>query len=208
MPCKLNFIVNWGMKKFPFLLIGLISVGMIAGCSKSDGTTPAPTPPPSNPCTGITITPVANKTHTITGQNLGTITVSSPIGSGYTYSIDGISFQGSVNFYNLATGNYTLTAKNASGCTGTLAVTINGYGPKFYAVRTIINGYCGPCHLNGSLSGGKNFDLDSDVVNSWDRVKVRTVDGNPTFMPEGSQLTAQDKQKILDWVNAGHRITD
>jgi len=184
---------------------GIIIAIFFTGCSKSDTIPPPPTP---DPCAGVTIIPLAGKTHTITGQLLGTITVTSPIGSGYLYSIGGTSFQASTNFFNLAAGNYTLTAKNANNCSGTLTVTINGYGPKFFAVRTIVNGYCGPCHLNGSLSGGKNFDQDIDVVNSWDRIKIRTVDGNPTFMPEGGQLTAIDKQKIVDWVNAGHRITD
>jgi hypothetical protein len=47
-----------------------------------------------------------------------------------------------------------------------------------------------------------------DVVNSWDRIKIRAVDGNPSFMPQGGELTGPDKQKIVDWVNAGHRITD
>lgn len=189
------------------LLPVLFLLGLFSACSKSD-TTPAPAPAPTNPCTGVTITPVAGKTHTITGQSLGTITVSSPIGAGYTYSIDNTNFQGSVNFFNLAAGNYTLTAKNGSGCTGTLGITINGYGPKFFAVRTIINGYCGPCHLNASTSGGKNFDLDTDIVASWDRIKIRCVDGAPSYMPQGGELTAADKQKIVDWVNAGHRITD
>jgi uncharacterized membrane protein len=139
---------------------------------------------------------------------MGTITVTSPIGSGFVYSIAGAPFQPSTNFSNLPAGNYTLTAKNANNCTGSIPLTINGYGPKFFAVRTIINGYCGPCHLNGTISGGKNFDSDNSVVSSWDRIKIRTVDGNPTFMPQGGQLTAIDKQKIVDWVNAGHRITD
>ena len=192
----------------------IISAGIIlsiffAGCSKSDTTPVPPPPPPVDPCLGVTITPVAGVTHTITGQSQGTITVTSPIGSGYTYSITGTVFQPSTNFFNLPAGTYTVTVKNANNCSGTLTgVTIKGYGPKFFAVRTIINGYCGPCHLNGTISGGKNWDLDNDVVASWDRIKIRTVDGNPTFMPQGGQLTANDKQKIVDWVNAGHRITD
>ena len=141
---------------------------------------------------------------------MGTITVNSPIGSGFTYSITGVPYQPSTNFFGLAAGNYTLSVKNANNCIGTATVTINGYGPKFYAVRTIIKGYCGPCHLNGAITGGKNFDADSDIVNSWDRIKIRAVDGNPSFMPAApnAQLTAIDKQKIVDWVNAGHRITD
>lgn len=185
----------------------IIAAVLFAACSKSD-TTPIPVPVPVNPCLGISITPVAGITHTTSGLSQGTITVTSPIGSGLLYSINGTTFQSSTNFFNLASGNYTLTVKNANNCTGTAALTINGYGPKFFAVRTIINGYCGPCHLNGTISGGKNFDADNNVVNSWDRIKIRTVDGNPTFMPQGGQLTAIDKQKIVDWVNAGHRITD
>lgn len=186
------------------LLAVFLMATLITACSKSDTTAP----PAVNPCTGVVITPLASVTHTTTGLTQGTITVTTPIGSGITYSINGTSFQSSTNFSNLAAGNYTLTVKNANNCSGTAALVINGYGPKFYAVRTIINGYCGPCHLNGTTNGGKNFDSDNDVVNSWDRIKIRSVDGTPTFMPENGQLTAIDKQKIVDWVNAGHRITD
>ena len=182
----------------------ILTAGLFSGCKKSD---PLPVQK-RDLCAGVTITPVAGKTHTITGQQLGTITVTSPIGSGYMYSIGAGVFQPSTNFFNLASGNYTVTAKNADSCAGTVAVTINGYGAKFFAVRTIVNGYCGPCHLNGSVSGSKNFDADIDIVNSWDRIKTRTVDGSPTFMPENGQLTAIDKQKIVNWVNAGHKITD
>ena len=192
------------MKVIKKTLLIIIAVGLFAGCKKSD---PAPPPPPVDPCKSVTITPVANKAHTITGQSLGTITVTSPIGSGLTYSIGG-AYQGSVNFFNLAAGNYTISAKNADGCSGTVAVTVNGYGSKFYAVKTIVMGYCGPCHLNGSVSGGKNFDDDNSITTSWDRIKARTVDGVPSYMPQGGQLTALDKQKIVDWVNAGHRTTD
>jgi hypothetical protein len=161
-----------------------------------------------DPCKGISITPVTSKTNTITGQSLGTITITSPVGSGYLYKIDGRAFQPSVNFFNLATGSYTVTVKNADSCKGSVTVAITGYGAKFYAVRTLINGYCGPCHLSGAVSGGKNFDSDDAVLTSWDRIKARAVDGAPSFMPQGGQLTAIDKQKIADWVNAGHKITD
>jgi hypothetical protein len=183
----------------------IVTAAFFAGCKKSDTTA---APPPPNPCAGITIAPVASKMPTITGQSVGTLTVTSPIGSGYTYSIDGTAFQASVNFSMLAAGNYTVTAKNADGCTGKVDVSIAGYGAKFYAVKIIVNGYCGPCHLNGAVSGNKNFDTDDAIVASWDRIKARTVDGAPSFMPQGGQLTAIDKQKIVDWVNAGHKITD
>ncbi len=173
-------------------------------CKKTD----IETAPVVDPCVGVSIAPVADKGFTITGQALGTITVTSPIGSGYTYSADGTTFQGSTNFFNLPAGNYSVTVKNANNCKGTTAVTIVGYGAKYYEVKKIINGYCGPCHLNGAVNGSKNFDTDNSIVTSWDRIKVRAVDGTPSFMPQGGQLTALDKQKIVDWVNAGHLTTN
>jgi hypothetical protein len=191
------------IKTLIFFSAIIILSGISTGCKKTD----TPPPPPPDPCASVTIAPLAGKTHTITGQSMGTITVTTPIGSGYMYSIGG-AFQGSPNFFNLAAGKYTLIAKNVDSCAGKIDVTINGHGVKFFAVRTIINGYCGPCHLSGAVSGGKNFDSDDAVVASWDRIKVRTVDGTPSFMPQGGQLTAIDKQKIVDWVNAGHKITD
>ena len=55
-----------------------------------------------------------------------------------------------------------------------------------------------------------NFDDDASIISSWDRIKVRAVDNLPTRMPSApnAALTNQDKQKITDWVNAGHRTTD
>ncbi len=191
------------MKSTNFLSLILLIVILLTGCKKTD--TPSA---PIDPCLNENIAPLAGKSHTITGQSLGTITVTSPIGSGYTYSIGDNIFQASTNFFTLAAGNYTLTAKNAEGCSGKLAITINGYGAKFFAVRTIVNGYCGPCHLNGAINGGKNFDADDSIVAAWDRIKARAVDGSPSYMPQGGQLTAIDKQKIVDWVNAGHKITE
>ena len=191
------------MKNLTFLITAVLFSGFFASCKKTD---PAPAVP--DPCLTTVINPLANLTHTITGQSIGTITVTSPIGSEYTYSIGGTAYQASTNFFNLTAGTYTLTAKNAVGCSGKINLNINGLGTKFYAVRTLIKGYCGPCHLNGSLSGSKNFDDDNSIAASWDRIKIRTVDGNPTFMPQVGQLTALDKQKIVDWVNAGHKITD
>jgi hypothetical protein len=196
------------MRKYIFILVAASSFSAIGiSCKKND---PTPTPPPINPCDTINITTIATKGYTITGQLLGTITVTSPIGNGFTYSVGGINFQASPNFFNLATGNYNVITKNSLDCKDTLAVTIVGYGAKYYAVKNIINGYCGPCHLNGAVSGNKNFDDDASIVASWDRIKARAVDNLPTQMPQApnAPLTAQDKQKIVDWVNAGHRTTD
>ena len=95
-------------------------------------------------------------------------------------------------------------------------MTVFNYGPKYAQVKQLIagtggiGGYCDPFHVNGAVNGGKNFDTDASIVASWDRIKARAVDGLPTFMPEApnSPLTMADRQKITEWVNAGHRQTD
>jgi len=99
-----------------------------------------------------------------------------------------------------------VTIKNQHGCTDTTQITIINYGPKYAAVKQIVLGFCGPCHLNGAVNGGKNFDTDSSIISNWDRIKARAVDNIPSQMPQvpNSPLTTVDKQKITDWVNAGH----
>ncbi|MEP7165343.1 MAG: gliding motility-associated C-terminal domain-containing protein [Ferruginibacter sp.] len=55
----------------------------------------------------------------------GTITITGGGGvPGYTYSLDGITFQPS-NIFNVTDGSYTVTIKDANNCTTTLGVTVN-----------------------------------------------------------------------------------
>ena len=56
----------------------------------------------------------------------GTITVTAPVGAGYTYSVDGINYQSGTTFSGLATGSYNVTVKNSDGCTSvSTPLTIN-----------------------------------------------------------------------------------
>ncbi len=184
-----------------FLLTGMI---VISACNKTD------TPAPPDPCTGVSYNVTSTKTEAIGSSNNGTITILEPRGDTISYKIGSGAYQASWYFTNLAPGNYVVTVKNQKGCTDTAQITILNYGPKYAAVKQIILGYCGPCHLNGAVNGGKNFDTDASIISSWDRIKARAVDNNPSQMPEvpNAPLTTVDKQKITDWVNAGHRQTD
>ncbi|AWH85783.1 hypothetical protein HYN59_11975 [Flavobacterium album] len=69
-----------------------------------------------------------------TGITTGTIEVTAPTGAGFTYSIDGVNFQATTTFANLAPGTYTLTTDNA-GCQSVATITINPV-PTVPAVAT------------------------------------------------------------------------
>jgi hypothetical protein len=176
----------------------------VIACNKTDLT------PPPDPCAGVNFT--INHTHTesIGTSNNGTITILEPRGDTMSYSLNNGTFGASWYFNNLSPGNYVVTIKNQHNCTDTTRITILNYGPKYYQVKQIIVGYCGPCHLNGGMDGGKSWDSDDNIINNWQLIKQRAVDNIPSPMPPApnSPLTTVDKQKIIDWVNAGHRISD
>lgn len=179
--------------------VWVLVILMLAGCSKQDST---------NRCAGTNYDIQFTKNPAIAGINNGSISIFYPRGDTLRYQLNNGAPQASPNFTGLAAGNYVIWVINQKGCSDTISTTIEAYGPKYAAVKLLISGYCGPCHLNGGSSGGKNLDTDGSIVASWDRIRLRSVNGTPTFMPQNGQLTAIDKQKITDWVNAGHRITD
>jgi len=68
---------------------------------------------------------LVSKTDVACAGNTGTITVAGAGGTGpFTYQLGIGAFQNSASFSNLAAGNYTITAKDAAGCTNTVNVTI------------------------------------------------------------------------------------
>jgi hypothetical protein len=180
-----------------------VSIVLINSCNKTDTQT-------TDPCAGYNININYTKTESVGTSNNGTLTILAPRGDTITYQLNNGSFQTSWYFTNLAPGNYVVTIKNQQGCTDTAQITILNYGPKYALVKELIVGFCGPCHRNGGNDGGKNFDLDASIISNWDRIKIRGVDNIPSAMPPAPNvpLTSVDKQKIIDWVNAGHHQSD
>jgi hypothetical protein len=147
-------------------------------------------------------------------SSTGIITVTATGSTGFTYQLNAGAFQASNIFSNLAVGNYTITVKDLDNCTKTAAAVISELpaGPLFSQVRTIIHTNCAlsGCHAPPSPQNGIDFTQDCVIVANKDRIKARAVDGNPSFMPPppNPQLSAANKQAIVNWINAGGRYTD
>lgn len=164
----------------------------------------------ANPCAGVSIIVTSSTTAaTPCGGPAGSITVNASGSSGFTYSMNGVNFQAGNSFSNVVAGNYTVSAKDANGCTQTANVVVNATasGPLFSAVRAIIQNNCVSCHNNTIQNGGMNFAVDCNIVTAKERIKFRAVDqagtGNQMPPPPNPALPAADRQKILDWIAAG-----
>lgn len=165
------------------------------------------------PCSGVTITITPTITGTTPCVNAsGLITVSAAGGtSPYTYSLNNGTAQSTNTFQGLSNGTYQLTVKDANNCSATITgVTISSRseGPKFTAVKSLIQANCVTCHNATNASGGVNLSTDCSIVSAKDRIKARAVDGNPSPMPSGGLLPAAERQKITDWITAGGRVID
>jgi SprB repeat len=172
----------------------------------------------------IILDPCVGKTLTISGATTsvdkcavspnGTITITAGGGVGFNYSLNGGAFQLSNLFTGLVSATYNIAARDVDGCikTGTATVSDAPAGTTFSAVRAVLQLNCAisGCHVAPAPQGGLNFTIDCTIVGAWDRIKARAVDANPSQMPPAPNpaLSAADKQKILDWIAAGHRFVD
>lgn len=140
----------------------------------------------------------------------GSITINASGSTGFSYQLNGGTYQTSNVFSNLAAGSYTIAVKDADNCTKSATATIGteAAGPLFTSVKTLIMSQCKPCHVNGGNNGGVNFDNDCTIVAQKDRIKIRSVDEVPSPMPTNGSLTTTEKKKITDWINAGGKYSN
>jgi uncharacterized membrane protein len=185
--------------------IALSSAIIFLSCSKSDNPST-----PSDPCEGVNISVSATSAETDACATDGSITVTASGSSNLTYSINGTSFQSSNTFSNVAKGTYTVTVRNAGGCTGTAQVTVNESGtvpgPLFTAVKQLIQANCLTCHQPGGQQPSPNFLVDCTIAAQAQLIKTRAVDQGT--MPPTGALAQTEKDKITAWVAAGGKIED
>jgi hypothetical protein len=140
----------------------------------------------------------------------GIITISSPLGAHIQYRSGNSTFQSSPVFGPLLPGNYTIIAKEENGCIHRSDIIVLPITPGslFNVVKTVLADNCITCHGGSNPQAGIDFARNCDIINNWDRIKARAVDGIPTPMPQGGLLPVNERIKIMNWVNAGHRFTD
>jgi len=184
------------------LFVTVLSVSIVLSCKKSATT---------NACANTNIV-ISDSVTSYTGcpnQIMGSITLSASGSTGFTYSKNGGAYQASNVFSNLSAGVYTMSVKDANGCTNTKSITVGETaGPNFINVRTIIRSNCGgsSCHLNGGAQRGYNFDNECSIVSYWSKINSTCV--TLQSMPTSGPLSSADRQAITTWVNAGHLYTN
>ena len=135
-----------------------------AGCT---GTPPTDSITRSCTVTCPTITVTGTPTRTTTNcSNNGTIVASATGGTApYTYSKNGTTFQSTATFSALAIGSYTITAKDANGCTGTVQVAVSGPATVSFNtdIKPTINATCGRANVS-CHSHSDAWTTYSDIV--------------------------------------------
>ncbi len=124
-----------------------------AGCispASAPITITAPLPVPAAP---------VQTTDCTLGFNLAAISVTSPTGTGYSYQLDGGTFQTGTVFSNVANGTHRITVRNSSGCTTTgpeFSVNCGCVNPPLLTLSATSGSTCGimAVTVTGNTFGG------------------------------------------------------
>ncbi|WP_420385133.1 c-type cytochrome [Roseivirga sp.] len=117
----------------------------------------------------------------------------------YSFSIDGSSFTSTGNFDQLSAGEYTIVARDASGCEVTQSVTVLtgiSFGDR---VAEIISTNCAisGCHADAISPRMNDF---ASIKQNADRIRFRT---SQKTMPPSGPLSDDEIAAIACWVNDG-----
>lgn len=154
------------------------------------------------------ITTSINKSHPC--LSTGTIKITSPINADYMYKLDQGNFQTNTFFENIAAGNYRLSVKDNNGCNTSKEIIVEtlAIGNKFAQVASILNARCSSCHSGFNPQAGIDFTRICDILNHWNRIQARSVEGNPSPMPPTGLISLEERNKLLEWINNGHKYEE
>jgi large repetitive protein len=97
------------------------------------------------------------------GSNNGIITITGSGAGPYTYSIDGTTFQGSNVFNGLAPNTYTVTIKDANGCTSTFIAVVTNVANLSLTAGTIISSCASNTGVITAVANGGTAPLNYSI---------------------------------------------
>lgn len=134
------------------------------------------------------------------GTTEGQIVITATGGVGpYTYSINGGAFVSNNSFDQLAAGEYTVVAKDASDCEISQSVTVLTGISFDNSVAQFISNNCATSSCHGG-SQNPNLSSFSNIKQFADRIRART---SAKTMPPGGGLSDAEIAAIACWVNDG-----
>ena len=141
---------------------------------------------------------------------LGSITVTSPLGATYEYSLDGVNYQTSTSFPNLSFGNYTVYVRRVgTNCVSNIATSITGVCAVNDTSATPVNGTIGGDAginvydndtLNGNPATASNVTLTSTPTA---QLSINPTTGAVTVTPNTPAGTYTIDYTICDKTNPG-----
>lgn len=178
---------------------GMMLLFILASCKKEEDTVQ---------CDPINI--VYSTTASDSCIEKGAITIQSPVGVGYTYKAGNLPFQASPVISSLLPGEHKVFVQTPDGCLDSTTIVIAkvAAGPLFTAAKNVFTSYCFPCHTGSNPQAGYDWARSCDILNQWSRIKARAVDGNPAPMPPSGLIPQAERDKIMNWINAGHQLED
>ncbi len=142
-------------------------------------------------------TPTANATQPGCTNPNGSITVTAPTGSGFTYSIDSINYQAGTSFNNVAAGTYPVSVRNSNGC----------ISPVTQVILTAPD--CAPAALNDTASTPVNTSLNATVTaNDTCRTAPCTYSALASAPPAHGTVTVNADGTYTYTPNTGFTGTD
>ena len=162
-------------------------------------------------CPTITVATVIAGSELCAPSNVGSIMINASGSTGLMYRLGTTgAYQASNMFSGLASGAYTVGVIDANGCTNTANATVNSLpqGSLFTNVKAVLATNCAlsGCHAGATPQSGINFADNCTIVLKKDRINARAVIQGT--MPASGALSAADKQKITDWINAGGKFSN
>jgi hypothetical protein len=124
------------------------------------------------------VTATVTPTSATCNQNNGQITISGVSGGfppPYGYSLDGVTFQSSGTFSNLAPGPYTVyVGSNGAGCIAQYNVTVSAIAPQTVSVSSSATSICAgePVTLSASGTGSIQWQVAGSTVASGSTYNV------------------------------------